>query len=161
MRATRICVLLLAASTGLSPAARADDLKLDGKPDGVAGNQTKRYYVWRDKDGVHLRFTTEGVKHRFSGEIKTTAGSFLKPTGIEDGAEAKDGEWWTLSEKGQVLKFDRDTRKTLDGLDFRLGNRVREIEFVLKIDGEELPARIFVGPSGTSPKIAKFTLATP
>lgn len=153
----RVPFLAIVGLLGLAQGSRAEELNPRGQPDGVRGNQTRCYFVWEDSEGYHVRFTSE-LRHRFSGEVRVASGSILKPAGVRDGAADKNETWWGLSDKAQTLKFDLQTRKTLDGLDFKLGNRVKSAEFLLKIDGEEDPARIFVGSKSISPKKAAFTV---
>lgn len=56
----------------------------DGKPDFSEGDETG-YYVWRDGDKWHVRWTTNGTTHRFSGSVMAEDGELksLKRIDVE------------------------------------------------------------------------------
>src|SRR5439155_14043684 len=59
---------------------------LDGNPDFEHG-QGMGYWLWRDKDGIHLRTTTHGTEHDFNGVLRASDNSKfadVKPFRLED-----------------------------------------------------------------------------
>ena len=57
----------------IMPLGAASVSLFDGKPLFAAG-EGRSYYVWRDGDTWHLRWTTFGEMHRFSGSVVAEGG---------------------------------------------------------------------------------------
>src|SRR5262245_48930568 len=61
-------------AVGSAVAALAMPAKaLDGQPKMEIGDDYG-YFLWHDNDGAHLRWTTKGNKHVFSGTVRSGGG---------------------------------------------------------------------------------------
>ena len=60
----------------------------DGKPDFSEGDEIG-YYVWRDGDKWHVRWTTNGTMHRFNGSVMAEGGKLksLKRIDVESNSK--------------------------------------------------------------------------
>ena len=141
-----------AVAAVLAPSARADnDINAWGKPDFEKGD-VHRAAIWRDDDGWHIRWTTAGKPHEFSGWISTPGGEFTKIVMV--GKEKND--WARVSPKDRKLVFETRTEGGVDGFDFRSDSK--ELTFQLLMDGRELPEQILIGANDRHPPKLPFTL---
>ena len=60
----------------------------DGKPDVSKGDETS-YYVWRDGDEWHVRWTTNGTAHRFNGSVMSEGGELKSLKRIDVESESR------------------------------------------------------------------------
>lgn len=60
----------------------------DGKPDFSKGDEIS-YYVWRDGDEWHVRWTTNGTTHRFNGSVMAEGGELRSLKRIDVESESK------------------------------------------------------------------------
>lgn len=129
-----------------------------GKPEGLEVGQTMRWYLWHNNNVWHLRTTTTSRRHHFEGKA-TVKGGRIRDVHVTQGDKMiEQGDWWKLSKNDRELTIDFKSKGEMDGFDFVVGGKADEIEFSLKIDGEEKPEKIFVGKAGEHPESATFTL---
>lgn len=138
----------------LSSTAFAWSSQLEGEPAfhrGEAGG----YFIWYDDKGLHLRTTTRGPIHNFSGVLHTD-GKFIDVHGIH--LEVDDAYTYQVSpDKGQV-HFNLDTGTLIDGFDFKVEGG-EKIAFNLLIDGHPIPAdEIHGGPNNWHPNNSTFEI---
>lgn len=127
--------------------------RLDGKPDAFDPGHSNGYFIWQDEKGLHLRTTTPGTEHVFSGTIHTD-GTFENVWGKSRGAE----DDFHVNEDRNNITFKFTSAGGADCIDLHVaeGSYVR---FNLSMDGEDVdPANIFIGNSGWHPGSYKFTL---
>lgn len=108
---------------------------IDGNPDFEHG-QGMGYWLWRDKDGLHLRTTTHGVEHDFNGVIRTADNSTfvdVKPYRLED--KGSNDDRLHIDSDKDTIRFHFDTWDGTDGVDFRLNGRAFCVE--LENNGHE------------------------
>lgn len=119
--------------------------------------QERRYYVWHDAEGWHLRSVSQNL-HKFEGAIRLSGGEFRKcrPVGLESTGSGAD--LWQLNQERTELKFLIKTSTSFDGFDFDCGRGTTEIEFDLLVAGKKEPRRIFIGRKAENPKSVTFTL---
>ncbi|MGE0883176.1 MAG: hypothetical protein AB7P14_06500 [Blastocatellales bacterium] len=60
----------------------------DGKPDFSKGDEIS-YYVWRDGDEWHVRWTTNGTLHRFNGSVMSEGGELKSLKRIDVESESR------------------------------------------------------------------------
>lgn len=127
---------------------------IQGQPAGYrGGEQHQGYYIWRDDEGLHLRTTTRGVQHEFSGVIRTD-GEFVQVRG----ARLERDDFYRVSRDGNHIRFKFETDGGRDGLDFRL-HEGTYANFELYLDGQRIdPREISIGDRGYHPRHASFTL---
>jgi hypothetical protein len=112
------------------------------------------YFVWHDDAGWHVRWTTKGVRHQFSGTL-SCRGEFREFVPVS--ADRRD--WISLQADRRRAAFDTITGSGQDGFDFRLTPATRTVTFDLSIDGQRItPAEIFLGASMSNPRSNPFTL---
>src|SRR4051812_1213958 len=70
--ATGVLVLALAPAAGQEPAL--DDASPTGRPASFKAGLSPRSAVWYDKDGWHVRMTTNKAKSTFTGMIEPVGG---------------------------------------------------------------------------------------
>lgn len=132
-------VLLLAAllsfCLALAAQGRFQERYWEGRPDFTKG-EAKGYFIWNDMEGWHVRWTTEGKKHRFSGTISCD-GKF-----VEYKAVSRDrGDHITKSSPG-TIRFDATASGGADGVDFRMTENTTYLTFDLSMDGARVPPQM-------------------
>jgi hypothetical protein len=166
-------VLAVVALTGLGTAQNPAS-RFDGRPVFGAGSD-KSYFVWREGDKWHVRWTTQGAFHRFSGLVAADGGEIedLKRIDVEEESRvvrsARPGYVW-VGPRGRVHRrggraavvatreqdiiemedhrriwWRSRTDADLDGFDFKVKKGVERLRFNLEIDGESRPAYVEVG----------------
>ncbi|HEX6984711.1 MAG TPA: hypothetical protein VF170_05010, partial [Planctomycetaceae bacterium] len=128
-----------------------------GRPDERLIDQPRRYYVWNDAEGWHLRTAAKG-NVKFEGTVRVTGGKFRKfrPVGLE--AKGKLADRWTLDRNREELRFLIYTSTSFDGFDFDVDGGATEVRFDLSLAGAKDPKRIFVGKKAAHPADAAFGL---
>ncbi|MDR3590842.1 MAG: hypothetical protein P4N41_14415 [Negativicutes bacterium] len=127
--------------------------RVQGRPDAFDPGDSRGYFIWHDGNGLHLWTTTKGMRHQFSGEIRTD-GRFVDVHGRR--LEADD--WFRVGPERHVIKFDFTSEGGEDGVNFQIegGDRVT---FDLFIDGHRIhPGEIYIGDHGWHPEHSEFTL---
>lgn len=92
---------------------------LEGPAEMDAGD-AMGYWLWSDESGLHLRTTTRGLPHVFSGVIRTReSAQFLDVSVVrlEDRARNHDRE---VQVDNDAIRFRFVTYDGIDGMDFRL-----------------------------------------
>jgi len=148
--------------------------RFDGKPTFAEGVDLG-YYVWRDGDRWHVRWTTRGQMRRFSGSVVAEGGELksLKRIDVETERRilypgraprvvygprgrphVRRGRAPVVVEREQD-KIEKDgnnrivflarTNDDIDGFDFKVDEKVKTLRFLLEIDGKLLPQHIEVG----------------
>lgn len=104
------------------------------------------YFIWVDKAGFHLRWSTDGKPFLFTGRIDTD-----KPVKELKDVRTEPGGWAKIY-GGRIVMFSKTSRGQVDGLDLAIPQgRIVQIEF--HIDGKEpAPEQVFLGEKGTHPK---------
>ena len=159
----RILIISLASTFVIIVPLHAEQLNPLGKPEFKPGT-IAAYYIWVDRDGLHLRTTTKSQQHVFSGKI--TANKRISKVRAVLPDKRKDvRDIGTLSDSQKELKFRFKTDGGLDGFTVNFENprqgRPLVIEFDLKIDGENgkiVTQRIFIGKQKSNPDRASFKL---
>jgi hypothetical protein len=86
---TRMFWTMLLSSSLLTPLMMAQPVStFDGKPDFSEGDEIS-YYVWRDGDEWHVRWTTDGTTHRFNGSVMAEGGKLKSLKRIDVESESK------------------------------------------------------------------------
>lgn len=153
MRKLSILVIVVALLVLSAGAALAKDRSIEGRPDMLDPGHIRGYFVWRDDDGLHLRTTTRGHDHVFSGVIRTD-GKFEDV----DGRRLEHGDYYRLSRDRDTITFRFTTAAGLDGFDFRVDDGKR-LNFDLFMDGHRIDVdEIYIGERGWHPQHSEFTL---
>lgn len=112
------------------------------------------YFLWQDKDGLHLRITSAGIPHTFSGTIRTD-GRFENVLGKYQGGNE---DYFEVSKSQNKITYNFTTAQDEKGLDFQLSYG-SYVKFNLSLDGQSIaPERIFIGKDGWHPARYDFTL---
>ena len=152
-----LALLTLPVSAADEQAPAASDLDPRGRPDESLVKQPRRYYVWHDAEGWHLRSAAQGTI-KFEGVVRVVGGQFRKfrPVGLD--VKGKLPDRWVLDAKRQELKFLMHTSTRVDGFDFDVDGSATEIGFDLTMAGAKAPKRIFIGRKAVHPAEATFSL---
>ncbi|VBB06717.1 Hypothetical protein LUCI_1953 [Lucifera butyrica] len=148
-----LLAILFCFTAGNALAAYSYSLKLDGKPAAFNPGQSTGYFIWQDKDGLHLRTTSAGKEHVFSGSIHTD-GAF------EDILEKTAGpdDFFHISGNRGKIAFQLTTAGEDSGIDLHVDEGTY-VTFNLSMDGDKMdPNLIFIGNEGWHPDNCKFTL---
>jgi len=150
LSAMLIMVSVLIACSGY---ALAWAPQLQGQPDAFRPGDSRGFFIWRDGDGLHLRTTTRGQGHVFSGVIRTD-GRFHAVHGVRE----EGNDFHRLSWDRDTITFRYKTAGGVDGLDFRVKDGDR-LTLDLFMDGHRIATReIYVGRRGCHPVHSEFTL---
>lgn len=146
------CLLVATVLFATSTAALAlPPGPFQGKPAFSAG-AARGAYVWHDSAGLHTRFTTRGLPHRYTGTVCSTG----RIVGLS-GVRLEAGDSVSVGPRGRCLSFDFKTASGIDGFDFRAPGGL--VTFTLKIDGRPLAkSHIWIGAGKTSPANNPFVL---
>jgi hypothetical protein len=128
-----------------------------GRPDERLMKQERRYYVWQDAEGWHIRSASQYL-HKFAGTIRLAGGEFRKcrPVGLE--SKGSGADQWLLNKERTELQFVIKTSTSFDGFDFDCGRGTTEIEFDLTVSDKKEAKRIFIGREAVNPKSTTFKL---
>jgi hypothetical protein len=143
-----LLVMLVLAGSALAYSPRLDGRPAAFEPGGQAG-----YFIWQDHEGLHLRTTAAGVRHVFSGTIRTDGAyedTFGKATGVDDTVQ--------VNENRDKITFQFTNSGDTSGIDLHVRGGTY-VSFNLAMDGDDVsPAAIFIGAEGWHPGDHKFTL---
>lgn len=143
-----ICAVLALSTLALASQGRY----WRGRPAFTAG-QAKGYFIWNDDHGWHVRWTTKGSKHVFSGTI-TCDQAFQHFEAVSQGR--KD---FIKKVNYDTIRFDTVAKGGVDGIDFRLSPSTRTVRFDLTIDGRKaLPEEVRIGRGKSHPESVPFTI---
>ncbi|VBB08138.1 Hypothetical protein LUCI_3403 [Lucifera butyrica] len=124
----------------------------EGEPDILNPNHISGAFVWHDYNGFHLRTTTVGDKHTFTGTIHTN-GHFQNV----DDRFFRDKDYYHLSDRDTV-DFQFTTTGRTVGIDFDIADG-DYLSLEIYMDGHKIsPMDIYVGKDGWHPGKYKFTL---
>jgi hypothetical protein len=170
--------LLAAAAAALSmagPLAARQGDPFAGRPIIEPGSD-RGYFVWRDADRWHVRWTTAGGEHRFSGSVKAGTGKLksldridveqefrvLRPgrTGVRVGPRGRVhrvGRGPVVAQKTEdkiektgegLIVWASRNQAEIDGFDFTVNEAVTTLELHFEIDGRALERIVRVGAEG-------------
>jgi hypothetical protein len=127
--------------------------QLDGRPEAFHPGAVRGYFIWHDNNGLHLRTTTEGQMHIFSGDIHTD-GIFADVHGAQ--LEANDA--LNVGPEGHQMNFRFETAGGVDGIDFKVEGG-EKVVFNLYMDGHEIsPDEIYGGHGSWHPNSDSFQI---
>ncbi len=172
-----------------APSARAAELSsFDGRPAFREGSD-RGYFVWREGDKWHVRWTTKGTLRRFTGRVEAEGGDLdsLKRIDVEEESRViahgrpsrvvrgPRGRVRVRGGRGPVVatreqdKIEKDgssritwvarTDADIDGFDFEVEKEVRSLRFVLEIEGESKASEVEVGKSNQRVEQNPFTVS--
>jgi hypothetical protein len=146
---TCLGLLLLLLATG---AAAREAPWWQGRPDFTKG-EALGYFVWRDAEGWHVRWTTKGKRRTFSGTVSCD-GAFMQFAPV-----AKGRRDYVKKVAEHTIKFDTVVEGGMDGIDFRLSPSTETVTFDLLMDGERVaPELVRVGAGKTRPPKVPFSI---
>jgi hypothetical protein len=170
----QLILLLVISILGVSPSAMPQAAMFDGKPTFAEGTAFG-YFIWRDGDTWHVRWTTKGMMRQFSGTVVTEGGKLksFKRIDVESErrvlypgraphvvygprgrAHVRGGRAPVVVERTQD-KIEKDgdhkivflarTNDDIDGFDFKVDEKATALTFVLEINGMKRPQLVEVG----------------
>lgn len=169
-----IILLLVVSILGISPCVKAQTAMFDGKPTFAEGTALG-YFVWREGDAWHVRWTTKGKMRQFSGTVVSEGGKLKSFKRIDVESErrvlypgrapqvvygprgrphVRGGRAPVVIERTQD-KIEKDgdhkivflarTNDDIDGFDFKVDDKAISLTFVLDIDGMKRPQLVETG----------------
>jgi len=130
-------------------------LNCEGEPDMLNPKHIVGAFIWQDHDGFHLRTTTTGDQHVFTGNIHTN-GHFEDINDISD-RSFKGTDYYHIKDR-DTIEFQFTTNGKKVGLDFNIDTG-DYAAFELYIDGHKIsPMEVYIGKDGWHPDDYKFTL---
>jgi hypothetical protein len=178
-------VAMVAGLVWTGPVMAADAERFDGRPAFTEGSD-RGYFVWRDGDTWHVRWTTQGAMRRFTGSVTAEGGELksLKRIDVEEErrvvAPGRPGHLWrgphgrlhvgpghapvVAERKQDKIEKDGDARifwisrtdADLDGFDFKVDRDVTRLRFALEVDGESRAAQVELGRANAHPERNPF-----
>lgn len=164
---------VLVASTLISALA-AEAPWFDGRPDFAAGADLG-YFVWRDGNEWHVRWTTQGLTRHFTGSVTAEGGDLRALERIDVEKESRvvapgrrghvvrgprgrvhvkpgRGPLVATTEQDKIAKegdrhivWSSRTTADIDGFDFKVEEDARALRFVLAVDGETKASDVVIG----------------
>ena len=177
----RLIALTLGVLLVASSRASAQTEFYDGRPAFGEGTELG-YYLWRDGDTWHLRWTTVGRMRAFAGFVEASGGKLKSLKRIDVESESKvlypgrprrvvvgpRGRAHVRGGRAPVVvsrdqdKIEKDgdsrivfnarTNDDIDGFDFKVDDNVESLRFRLEIDGRPAPNLIEAGKNNYKPK---------
>ena len=132
-----------------------DDANPQGEPKLEIG-KASRWYVWHDKAGWHIRTTTGGNLREFHGMICIVEGNITQFEPVK--SEGKKQDWWKMADERRVVRMNLQTAGKLDGFDFKVSDKAKEIVFDLKISGSDKADQVLIGKNAVNPKSGTFVV---
>ena len=179
--------VMLVGVLGAGQVVADDAARFDGRPAFTEGSD-RGYFVWRDGDTWHVRWTTQGAQRRFTGSVTAEGGELksLKRIDVEEEkrvvAPGRPGRVWrgphgrlhmgpgqgpVIAERTQD-KIEKDgdqrifwvsrTNADIDGFDFKADRDVIRLRFVLEVDGESRAAQVELGAHNARPEHNPFAV---
>ncbi len=138
-----------------TPSTHAETLPLAAGSPKIAAHLSVEYFLWRDADGIHLRWTGDGRKHAFAGAVKAD-GYITRLVGV--GMKNATG----VSRKGpNVFTYAAVSDGASSGVDFHLIHS-KEVSFELLIDKTRAsPKSILLGSDMRHPSANPFNILLP
>jgi hypothetical protein len=185
MRIFTTTALGLALAAGL--AAAGDAGWAEGRPT-ISEGFERGYYLWHDADGWHVRWTTAGGAHRFTGSVVAEGGGLegLKRVDPEEEARilrpgrparvvrgprgrvhVRRGRAPVVQERAEDrVARDGDRRIVwssrndgdIDGFNFKVDRSVERLRFTFEVDGTSLARDVEVGRRNAQPPANPFTV---
>ena len=171
---------LIAAALGIPAVMTAQGPAYDGRPAFREGWDFG-YYVWRDGTRWHVRWTTRGATHHFSGHVVAEGGRLddLKRIDVETEsrvvrpgraphvvrgprgrARVAPGHGAVVATRAQDhvdlddhrrIDFSAKTDDDIDGFDFDAKDGVDALRFTLEIDGRSRAQDVEIGRDNAHP----------
>jgi hypothetical protein len=169
-----VLLTILLVTGAITPLSSAQSEVFDGRPVFAEGLDFG-YFLWRDGNKWHVRWTTKGRLRVFSGYVESSGGKLksLKRIDVEEERRViypgQPPTVW-VGPKGRVhsqggrapvvverkqdkiekdgdnrIVFTAKTASDIDGYDFELGEGVSMLRFVLEIDGHQNPRAVQLG----------------
>ena len=178
----RIVALLIAAAFAIPVKAAAQLENYDGRPVFSEGTDLG-YYLWREGDTWHVRWTTRGTMRNFTGSVESVGGKrkSLKRVDVESetrvlypgrplrvvvgprGGRRVVGGRAPVVVRREQDHFDKDgdqrivfatrTDADVDGFDFKVDDKVESLRFVLDIGGNPVPRLVETGRNNHHPGV--------
>ncbi len=146
------------AAVSASSVAVAQKPNPNGQPADLQPGKVVRYYVWYDEAGWHLRTTTVKRLQDFDGRIRVVGGTVENVIGAQlEGGQGERSDRWKVSDNKRNIAFRINTQGAMDGFDFTLSEDATDVEFTLKVNGEERADHIFIGKNSKNPPSANFS----
>lgn len=182
--------MVVAMMAVAAPLTAADAARFDGRPEFTSGGD-RGYFVWREGEKWHVRWTTQGAQRRFTGTVTAEGGKLksLKRIDVEEErrliAPGRPGHVWrgprgrlharpgraaVVAEREQDrIEKDGDqeihwvsrTDADIDGFDFKVDSHVTRLRFVLQMDGESRPGLVEFGRTNARPERNPFGVDLP
>ncbi len=153
MKRMTVFVLVLLAVLGFTGYAAAYSPNLEDRPEAFDPGRSTGFFIWQDRDGLHLRTSTDGSRHVFSGTIRTD-GVFRDTFGKSKGGD----DFFRVSGDRSKVTFQFTNLGDTAAIDMFIDGG-SYVAFNLSLDGAESdPAAIFIGREGWHPGDYKFTL---
>jgi hypothetical protein len=163
-----------------SSAALAQPAMYEGRPAFAEGTELG-YYIWKDGQQWHVRWTTKGAARRFTGTVVADAGEFHKLKRVDVESESRvlypgrprhvvvgprgrarvvGGRAPVVVSKDQdkvekegdrLIVFNALTVGDIDGFDFTTDDRMSELRFTMQVNGQPMPNIIEVGKNNDKP----------
>ncbi|HUB09814.1 MAG TPA: DUF6600 domain-containing protein, partial [Myxococcales bacterium] len=151
MMRSRLVAAAVALGTAVGwPAAALAQIMPEGHPPGEHPWALAHTYVWHDAGGWHLRVTTEGQFHQFSGWVDS-------PSGIRGVVPVVPGT--PLSVSWRLIQYNIGLQGGENGFDWQQAAPCAQ--FSLLQDGRQQPGWIDVGAyAGHPPSYAPFQLCS-
>ncbi|MGE0042127.1 MAG: hypothetical protein AB7H88_06835 [Vicinamibacterales bacterium] len=182
-----LAALMVVVAATATPLAETRQAMFEGRPAFGAGLE-RGYYVWRDGDRWHVRWTTTGRPQTFSGTVVAAGGDIADLDRVDLEREARVVRTGSrpVLERGprgrlhveprptvavvpaggdrvehddNVIRFHARTDADIDGFDFTPAPGVRELRFVLEVDGQSRAVDVEVGRDNRRPDGNPFTVA--
>jgi hypothetical protein len=170
----QLVFLSLVSMLALSPSVFAQTGIFEGKPTFAEGVDLG-YFVWKEGDTWHIRWTTRGQLRQFSGSVVAEGGELKSLKRIDVESERRvlypgraprvvygpRGRGHVRGGRAPVVvsreqdKIEKDgdnkilflarTNDDIDGFDFKVDKNVRLLRFVLEIAGQPRPQNVEIG----------------
>lgn len=175
--------ILIALASVMIPAsvAVAQPTMYEGRPAFSEGTELG-YYIWKDGERWHVRWTTMGASRRFTGSVAADAGELhsLKRVDVESESRVLypgRARHVVIGPRGRarvtpgrapvVVTRDQDkiekdgdrriifnalTTGDIDGFDFTTDDKTSELVFTMQVNGQPMPNIIEVGKNNDRPR---------
>ena len=183
-------IFILAALLGLSSTdiAHGQTVPYDGRPT-FSEREPLAYYLWREGNTWHLRWTSPRRARRFSGSVSAEGGQLISLKRIDSNEETlmlRPNRMLTVTvrpstagsalgsgssamaldetrvkmEGKERITFSARTNEAVDGFDFRASD-VGALRFILQVDGKDMPSIVRIGRDNQTPSELPIVVTLP
>jgi hypothetical protein len=145
------------SKSAVKKSQKNQDLDPEGEPAEFFKVRGARYAVWRDRQGWHLRTSSDKKAHHYKGQVRVEGG-LVEQLSSYRGEKIAPAAHWKLKPNKQEVAFDFKSNERFDGIRFRISPAASRVVFALELDSETDPYLVYIGRKNLFPEVLPMSL---